>query len=222
MTTIMITTMTMTTGTGTGMPEKPEGEEDFEFWRHARWWRAWVRLGFGPMFFTLLGISIVAGGAVWWLDGREAFLEALIGDFRMLVDTMPRVMVAVASAGLLWVLIPRDRIASMVGRGSGILGLFAATIAGMVTVGGPTAAFPLLAILGSVGADRGVMVTYITAWATLGLQRILTWDVPMMGAEFSVLRFVATMALPIMAGMIARALPIQMVLKAETRLRDRM
>ena len=218
----MATATIMATATGTAMPEKPEGEEPFEFWRHARWWRAWVRLGFGPMFFALLGISIVAGGAVWWIDGREAFLQALIGDFKVLVDTMPRVMVAVASAGLLWVLIPRDRIAAMVGRGSGVFGLVAATCAGVATVGGPTAAFPLLAILGSVGADRGVMVAYITAWATLGLQRILTWDVPMMGAEFSVLRFVSTMALPILAGMVARALPIRMVLKAETRLRDRM
>ena len=102
------------------------------------------------------------------------------------------------------------------------MGLVVATFAGTITVGGPTAAFPLLAILGAVGADRGVLVTFITAWATLGLQRILTWDVPMMGAEFSALRFAATFALPVLAGLVARALPIEVVLKGETRLRDRM
>ncbi len=30
----------------------------------------------------------------------------------------------------------------------------------------------------AAGADRGALVAYITAWATLGLQRVLVWDVP--------------------------------------------
>lgn len=221
--------MTMTTGTiittatttGTGMTDRP-GDDTFEFWRHARWWRAWVRAGFGPMFFALLAVSILSGAAVWWAKGEAVFRQALADDLSLLTDTMPRVIAAVGAAGILWVLIPRDKVAGIVGRGSGLLGLVAATVAGTITVGGPTAAFPLLAILGAVGADRGVMVAFITAWATLGLQRILTWDVPMMGAEFSALRFAATCALPVVAGMIARALPIEVVLKGETRLRDRM
>ncbi|MBD3763446.1 MAG: hypothetical protein IE927_01585 [Rhodobacterales bacterium] len=218
-----MTTITTTgTTTDTGMADRPQDRDDFEFWRHARWWRAWFRLGFGPMFFVLLGVSVVSGAAVWWLKGEAVFRQALSDDLAVLLGTMPRVIAAVAAAGVLWVLIPRERVAGIVGRGSGVLGLVAATFAGTVTVGGPTAAFPLLAILGSVGADRGVMVAFITAWATLGLQRILTWDVPMMGLDFSILRFAATMALPVVAGLIARALPIDMVLKAETRLRDRM
>ena len=218
-----MTTITIITTTDTGMAETPgPKDEPFEFWRHARWWRAWVRLGFGPMFFALLGVSIVAGAAVWLTQGREVFVQALRDDLSVLFGTMPRVIFAIATAGLLWVLIPRERVAAIVGRGSGLMGLVAATGAGIVTVGGPTAAFPLLAILGGVGADRGVMVAYITSWATLGLQRILTWDVPMMGADFSVLRFGATLCLPVLAGLIARALPIRVVLKAETRLRDRM
>ena len=95
-------------------------------------------------------------------------------------------------------------------------------MAGFLTPGGPTSAFVLLALIGSMGADRGVMVTYITAWATLGVQRILAWDIPMMGPEFSALRFAATLPLPILAGMLARALPFEVVLKREARLRDRM
>lgn len=215
------TGMHMGTGARTGMADAPDGDE-FEFWRHARWWRAWVRAGFGPMFFALLTVAILSGVAVWLLKGEAVFRQALADDWALLLETMPRVIAAVGAAGMLWVLIPRDRVAAMVGRGSGLVGLLAATVAGTITVGGPTAAFPLLAILGAVGADRGVMVAFITAWATLGLQRILTWDVPMMGAEFSTLRFAASMTLPVVAGLIARALPIEVVLKTESRLRDRM
>jgi len=78
----------------------------------------------------------------------------------------------------------------------------------MVTPGGPSAAYSLLAVLAVSGADRGPLVTYITAWALLGMQRILIWDVPFMGPEFAILRFVVCLPLPIVAGLIARQLPL--------------
>lgn len=174
------------------------------------------------MFFVFLTLAILAGVAVWLLEGREVFWQALEEDLQMLMDTVPRVMVAVGAAGIMWVLLPRDKISALVGRNSGIIGLCLATVAGTVTPGGPTSAFALLAMIGAMGADRGTMVTYITAWATLGLQRILTWDVPMMGFDLSALRFAATLPLPVVAGLIARMLPIDLVLKAESRLRDKM
>lgn len=196
--------------------------EDFEFWRHRRWWRAFFVAGFGPMFFVFAVLACAAGAAVWILQGPVAFIEALQGDLKILLDTVPRVMLAVGAAGMMWVLLPRERISGMVGRDSGVFGLCLATLAGAITPGGPTSAFALLAMIGVMGADRGTMVTYITAWATLGLQRILTWDIPMMGFELSALRFVATLPLPVLAGLIARMLPITVVLKAASRLRDRM
>jgi hypothetical protein len=67
----------------------------------------------------------------------------------------------------------------------------------------------LLAVLGGAGADRGAMVTYITSWSMLGLQRILVWDVPFMGAEFSATRFVVCLSLPVIAGLLARRLPLE-------------
>jgi hypothetical protein len=154
------------------------------------------------------------------LDGRTAHFA--FGELDTLVPAYAATIHKSQGSEYPAVVIPRDKVAATVGRGSGIMGLVVATFAGTITVGGPTAAFPLLAILGAIGADRGVLVTFITAWATLGLQRILTWDEPMMGAEFSALRFAATFALPVLAGLVARALPIEVVLKGETRLRDRM
>lgn len=202
--------------------KRPDHPEGFEFWREPRWWRAWVVEGFGPMFYVFLGLALVTGAAVWWLYGTEAFLDALGEDVEMLLQTLPRVVVAIGTAGLLWAILPRERIAGLIERASGLRGLLLAMVAGSITPGGPTSAFVLLALIGSMGADRGVMVTYITAWATLGVQRILAWDIPMMGPDFSALRFAATLPLPILAGMLARALPIEVVLKQEVRLRDKM
>lgn len=220
-------TTTITTDIRTTMttePPKPVDETapTFEFWRSARWWRAWAVAGFGPMFWAFSALAAASGALVWWLKGPEVFWQSLDEDFDVLVETLPRVMAAVGIAGILWVLLPRERLSAWVGQSSGILGLVMAAVAGAITPGGPTAAFSLLAMFGAMGADRGMMIAYVSSWATLGLQRILVWDIQMMGPDFSLLRFVATLPLPILAGMLARALPITLTLKEERRLRDRL
>ena len=73
-----------------------------------------------------------------------------------------------------------------------------------------TSSASLLVLIGGVGADRGILVAYISSWAMLGLQRILVWDLPLMGVEFSVIRFLVCLPLPILAGLIARRLPLRL------------
>ena len=174
------------------------------------------------MFFVFVGITVLSGALVWRIKGADVFFATLSHDLDQLARIAPRVALAVAAAGALWVLLPREKLGALMSSDRGITGLVLASLAGMVTPGGPTSAFALLAMIGGFGADRGMMVSFIAAWATLGLQRILTWDVPMMGLDFSVLRFAATLPLPVLAGMLARWLPFPMTLRAEIRLRDRM
>ena len=45
---------------------------------------------------------------------------------------------------------------------------------------------------------------YITSWAILGAQRIIVWDIPFMGIEFSMYRLLISIPLPIIAGLLAR------------------
>jgi uncharacterized membrane protein YraQ (UPF0718 family) len=91
-------------------------------------------------------------------------------------------------------------------------GLLVALAAGTVTPGGPSSGYALLAVLAGAGADRGALVTYITAWAMLGVQRIIIWDIPFMGTDFAVLRFASSVAMPIIAGLIARRLSWPLVI----------
>ena len=81
--------------------------------------------------------------------------------------------------------------------------------------------FSLLAVLGGAGADRGALIAYITSWAMLGLQRVLVWDVPFMGAEFSLTRLLICLPLPIIAGLIARSLPLKLQLADKDGLQKR-
>jgi len=184
-------------------------------WRDAAWTRALLKDAFGPGFFGFFAFAVVSGLICYAVAGGEAVANALANDIDVLLALLPRVIVAISVAGLLWVLLPRDKVSHFVGRDSGLRGLFIATMAGTITPGGPTSAYALLAMLGAAGADRGAMIAYIAAWATLGLQRMLVWDLPFMGGEFAVVRFLVCLPLPILAGLIARRLPLTLRLRDE-------
>jgi len=181
---------------------------EFSYLKDPTWRKDVVRDAFGKGFLGFLVVAVLSGALCWRIKGTELFLETFVGDAELLAKLFPRIVIALTIAALIWVMLPRNRIASLVGADSGFAGLIIATIAGTVTPGGPSSAYALLAVLAISGADRGALVAFITAWATLGLQRILVWDVPFMGTEFAMLRFLISLPLPIVAGLIARSLPI--------------
>lgn len=172
-----------------------------------------LRQSFGKSFWLFVLIAAAAALACYLVVGPEAFAEGWARDRQMLADLLPRVAAAQVVAGLAWILLPRDRVSAFLRRNQGRRGLVIAAAAGAITPGGPASAFPFLAILAGAGADRGILVAFITSWALLGLQRIIMWDIPLMGMDFSVLRFVISAPLPIIAGMVARRLPFAVSLE---------
>jgi uncharacterized membrane protein YraQ (UPF0718 family) len=170
-------------------------------------------LGWG--FWGFAAFALLSGLACYLILGPETFADALHDDLAMVGSTLPRIVLALAVAGLVWVMLPRDRMMRLIGRESGLRGLLIAAAAGVVTPGGPASAYPFLAVLASSGADRGVLIAYIVSWSMLGMQRILVWDVPFMGADFSLLRFTVSLPLPVLAGLIARRLSFELMLAGE-------
>jgi uncharacterized membrane protein YraQ (UPF0718 family) len=166
-------------------------------------------------------LAVVSGLVCFFVAGPDAFAEVVVEDLHMLARTVPRIIAAMGVAGFIWVILPRDKLTRLVGQESGWRGLVIATGAGIVTPGGPAAAFSLLAVLGGAGADRGALVAYIASWAMLGLQRVLVWDVPFMGAEFSITRLLISLPLPFIAGLIARNIPLKMQLADHDDLQKR-
>ena len=176
------------------------------------WWVDLLREGFGPSFWLFAAFAIGMGLTCYILLGPETFAGAVSGSLELVGNMLPRVAAAQFVAGFVWAMLPRDRISQLADANRGLRGLIIATAAGIITPGGPTSAFSLLAIAAGGGADRGILITYITSWALLAVQRIIVWDLPFMGAEFSATRFLVCLPLPILAGMIARRLPLSLVL----------
>ena len=176
-------------------------------------WPELIRSSFGRSFWLFVAVAAALAAVCYAVLGPDAFASVVNRDRELLADLIPRVAAAQVLAGFAWVLLPRERMSQFMKSNRGKRGLVLAAAAGAVTPGGPASAFPFLAILAGTGADRGILVAYITSWALLGVQRIIVWDIPFMGIEFSMFRLLIGLLLPIIAGMLARRLPFTVVLE---------
>jgi hypothetical protein len=154
-------------------------------------------------------IAVAAGYAVYAIRGEQAFQRSIDESWHLLLFIMPRVGAAVLIAAFLQILVPREVISRLIGEKAGIRSILIATIAGILTPGGPLTSFPIVVALYVSGANKGALVAYITAWAMIGAQRILVWEWPLMGTEFTLIRVGASILLPVIAGTIALYIPIR-------------
>jgi len=162
---------------------------------------------------SLLAFAMLAcgsGAAVYWLHGGEAFRQSIDGSWHLFQFIFPRVGAAVLIAAFLQILVPREIVSRLIGEKAGISSIFIATIAGIFTPGGPLTSFPIVIALYASGANKGALVAYLSAWAMVGAQRILVWELPLMGPDFTLIRVGSSLILPILAGIIALYLPIRL------------
>ncbi len=152
-------------------------------------------------------LSGVSGIACWVVKGPAGIAEALAISWDLARTIMPVLGAALLLAGFGQAGIGREAISRWRGANSGMRGLLIATAVGAATPGGPMAAFPLVVALAAGGADRGALIAYVTAWSLNGFQRILIWEIPILGPEFALLRFLASLPLPVLAGLMERRLP---------------
>lgn len=154
-------------------------------------------------FFFLLGIALLTGGLAVWLRGPEALVEA---GRQLASDALfigPQIVLGVMVGAFFTVLVPKHVVSRLLGQQAGFRGILLASVLGTVMPGGPFTAFPLLYALGRSGAGIGALIAFLVAWGTVGLHRLIIWEIPFMGVEFASLRFVTSMPLPVIAGLIA-------------------
>jgi len=142
--------------------------------------------------FSLLGTDGLAAGA------RQGAGDLLVIG--------PRVAAAILLAAVIQVWLPHDGIRAWFGEKRGLRSLVIASLLGIMTVGGPFTSFPLVASLAAAGVEGGSLVAFLTGWSVLGIQRLVVWEWPLMGAEFVNLRIMSCLALPLIAGVLMRVL----------------
>lgn len=154
-------------------------------------------------FFIVLAIASAGGLAL--RDGGAELVDALGHAAQLFLFIAPVIGAALLLGGYVHALLPHEQVARWLGPESGARGYGLAMLGGIVTPAGPFAVFPILLGLRNAGAGFAVCIVYVTAWATLGAQRILVWELPFLGPDFVGLRLAASLPLPIVAGLLAGA-----------------
>jgi uncharacterized membrane protein YraQ (UPF0718 family) len=156
---------------------------------------------------TILVLAAAGAVVVFRRSGWDGVLHVLHQDTLLLLTIIPKVAAGALIGVLITLLLPRETILKWVGAESGLRGLLIAALAGTFLPGGPFTIFPMAAAFLVVGADRGAVIAFVTAWHVIGFNRALIWEVPFLGPEFVVLRTAICLAFPIIAGLLARLVP---------------
>lgn len=151
-------------------------------------------------------LSLCAAVAVLALRGEAALWRALAGALDLAIFIVPVLGAGLLLAATMRQLLPEGALSRWLGAESGLRGLLLASVVGIVTPGGPIAAFPLVLAVLAAGAGPAQMVALISAWSVLGLHRVLVWEMPIMGRRFVLLRPAGGGLLPMLAGLLAEAL----------------
>lgn len=140
--------------------------------------------------------------AVWLTDTAERSLLVAIDYAREMVFIMPPVFILM---GLLEVWVPKDKIQKWLGRSSGIRGAALSFLMGTLPTGPLYVAFPMTATLLKKGARISNMIIFLGSWATLKIPQLLV-EIKFLGGAFTSLRFVLTLMVIIIIGIIMEIL----------------
>jgi uncharacterized membrane protein YraQ (UPF0718 family) len=139
---------------------------------------------------------------VAWRRGKPVLWLGLDEAKGQFLHLLPRLMIGIMGSGFLAHLVPKATVLALFGPNSGITGTALATLAGILTPGGPVVGYALGAAALKAGADFAQVMAYVTAWSLLTLNRMITWEMPAMPARIILLRAFVSLPLPFLAAWI--------------------
>jgi uncharacterized membrane protein YraQ (UPF0718 family) len=154
---------------------------------------------------VMLGLLAALALAAYLRGGGEMLREGLGGGGGLLARYLPLIAVSFLAAGLAQALVPAGWVGAHLGGDSGLRGIALGAAAGIITPSGPFISMPLAALMLRSGAAAGPVVAFLTGWAVLALHRFVAWEVPILGWRFASFRYAVCFALPLVAGLVARA-----------------
>ncbi len=158
-----------------------------------------MRVALDPSTVVLVAVAIVLAVIAYFKDPGLPLVGARNG-LAFLWFILPRLIPALIIAGLLQVLVPQEVVSRHFGREGGLKAILLATVAGILTPGGPMVSVPFMVALANSGAALPALVAYMTSWSLFGMQRIIAWEAPLMGWHFVIVRIVPSLAFPVVAG----------------------
>lgn len=156
---------------------------------------------------VLVVLSVVL---VWQRDGISGVSEILLGDLALFGGILPRVLAGCLLGAFIAEILPHEKISRSLGPNSGLKGLLIGTAFGAILPGGPFTAYPVASALLAVGADFGATIAIVVSWTLIGYGRAVAWELPILGADFTLWRLLISLPLPVLAGALGRFVYVRM------------
>ena len=103
-------------------------------------------------------------------------------------------------------LLPADRIEGLFGAEAGFTGILLAVLIAPVTPGGAFVAFAIGAAGLRVGASEAAVMAYVSSWGLFSLTKAIAYEIPLLGGQFALRRYLISIPLPFIVALVALSL----------------
>jgi uncharacterized membrane protein YraQ (UPF0718 family) len=166
-----------------------------------------------PIGWSMIVIAVlvaVSAALVWRRDGIDGVIAILTDDVALFGGILPRVLAGCLLGAFIAEILPHEKVSQSLGPQSGLKGLLIGTAFGAIIPGGPFTVYPVASALLAVGADFGATIAIVVSWTLIGYGRAVAWELPIMGADFTLWRIVISLPLPILAGALGRFIYVRL------------
>ncbi|MFC1985360.1 permease [Chloroflexota bacterium] len=153
----------------------------------------------------LVALVLLAAAATFWKGGWELTIFGLTQAGQLIQTIWLRLLLGFILGGVVQVLIPSALIAKWLGHASGLKGILIGSYTSIIIPGGPWVILPIVASIYRSGAGVGPVIALLTGRAMLGLHPLLVWQIPFLGAEIPLARYIACLFIPPFAGLTGKA-----------------
>jgi len=139
---------------------------------------------------------IVALGlmAISYLKEKQRTKEALKATFKILYTIMPVLIFVFVLMGLIQAYVSRETIAAILGKQTGVMGIFYAELVGSIALFLPPAVFPFGGYLHDNGAAYGPIAGFVFTAILIGVTT-LPLEFKLLGKRFTIARNIFTFVL---------------------------
>jgi len=151
----------------------------------------------------LIAIVLAFMAVAFHTQGRDGMSRGFGVGWKLIESVGARLLLGFVLAGFMQVVIPAQYVLKWIGRDSGMSGVFIGSFAGSLMPGGPYVMFPIIGSLFEQGAAVGPLLALVTAWSVTSFNRLLVWELPMLGARVALLRFGISILFPLLVGFVS-------------------
>ena len=153
----------------------------------------------------LITLVLIAIAATTWKGGWQLTFLGLTSAGQLVQKVGLYVMLGLVLGGMAQKLIPSALIAKWLGHASGFKGIFIGSYIGIFIPAGPFSFMPIIASIYKAGAGVGPIIALYAGRAMLSLQILVVWQIPILGLELPLSRFLACLFLPPFVGIAGKA-----------------